>query len=139
MPPAATRSASSPGTSGRSSELSSLPTARIISAGGDRYLRIWETATGKSVGTLLGHRGLVEALAISPDGKRLASGGVENEVMTWDLASQTPLTNFEFRHTNTVSSVAFRPDGLTLAPGSRYACGRPTSTKTASIGDSARS
>ena len=50
------------------------PTAKLFDAG-----------TGKELATLDGHRGAVAALAYSPDGTRLATGGADGTAVVWDL------------------------------------------------------
>jgi RNA polymerase sigma factor (sigma-70 family) len=49
------------------------------------YVVAFEVATGQQRRSLLGHRGNVTALGISPDGKRLISGGKEGSALVWDL------------------------------------------------------
>jgi WD40 repeat protein/tetratricopeptide (TPR) repeat protein len=63
------------------------PDGRLLAAGSkDRAIRLWDTATGKRVGTLTGHTGPVMGLAFWPYGGRLASVGPELKV--WDLATK---------------------------------------------------
>src|SRR5437588_473831 len=64
-------------------------------------LRLWQVATGKQLGSLEGHRGEVTAVAFSPDGTRLVSGGADNAALVWDVTrlrpakapASAPLTN----------------------------------------------
>lgn len=58
------------------------------------------------------------ALALSPDGKKLASGGCDRLVRVWDLPSGK-LEHAIENHADWVLGVAFTPDGKGLATASR--------------------
>jgi WD40 repeat protein len=65
----------------------------------------------------LGRQSPVRVIAISPDGRSLASGSDDNTIRLWDVASGKELRRLE-GHTRAVQSVAFSPDGRSLASGS---------------------
>jgi WD40 repeat protein len=65
-----------------------------------------------------GHTGTVASVAISPDGKLLATGSYDNTVKLWDFATGKELHTLK-GHTNQVYTVAFSPDGNLLASGSQ--------------------
>ena len=62
--------------------------------------------------------GPLDAVAFSPDGSRLASGGRDNTIRLWNAETGELLQSTE-GHVDWVTSVAFSPDGSRLASGSR--------------------
>lgn len=66
----------------------------------------------------IGHSHSVNAVAFSPTENILASGGEDNTVKLWDVATGRLLKTLE-GHTNEIYTVAFSPDGRTLASGSQ--------------------
>ena len=63
-----------------------------------------------------GHEGTVLALAVSPDGRTLASGGEDRMIRLWEVPTGRPLARWE-AHDDHITALAFRPDGRTLVSG----------------------
>lgn len=100
--------------------LAFTPDGKRLAGGGfhmDKLIGIYDVATGKRLQTLAGHTEWeVDACVISPDGKLLASAGVDRQVLVWDLDTG------ELRHrlqsqSSRLPTLAFSPDGATLAGG----------------------
>jgi len=68
--------------------------------------------------TLSGHSDLVFGLAVSLDGKRIASGSFDKTVKVWDAADGTELMTLQ-GHEDRVGPVSFSPDGRKIASGSK--------------------
>ncbi|MCJ7509602.1 MAG: WD40 repeat domain-containing protein, partial [Dehalococcoidia bacterium] len=83
----------------------------------DTVVRVWDSATGRSVAILRGHTDHVVDVAWSPDGGLLASGSADHTVRLWDGATGKPVAILE-GHTGHVDAVAWSPDGSLLASGS---------------------
>src|SRR6266700_1277274 len=64
-----------------------------------------------------GHTSTVYAVALSPDGTRIASGGNDSTVQVWNAKTGKLLLLYT-GHTGTVYTLAWSPDGTRIASGS---------------------
>jgi WD40 repeat protein/tRNA A-37 threonylcarbamoyl transferase component Bud32 len=97
--------------------------ARRRLAACDETLRGWEwrhleLRADCSARVLLGHAGGVRSVAVSPDGRAVASGSDDGAVKLWEARRGTEIASLE-GHTEAVAAVAFSPDGTRLASASR--------------------
>jgi len=105
------------------------PDGRLVAAASDT-LEVWRVADGQLVHRI-GHaearptvvgsqmflpKVTVDAVAFSPDGQHVTTGGNDRTVKVWQLANGRLLHTLE-AHTNGVFALAYSPDGQFLATG----------------------
>ncbi|MBE9126841.1 MULTISPECIES: Hsp70 family protein [unclassified Coleofasciculus] len=95
------------------------PDGQTLVSCGDKTIKMWHLHTGELLQTLVGHSDLVVTMAISPNGRLLASGGgmTDKTIKLWDLEMGELICTLS-EQAGDVLSLAFSPDGHTLASGS---------------------
>jgi WD40 repeat protein len=82
---------------------------RLVTAGDDKLIRLWDLANGKELWSGKQHDRSVYVVAFSPDGRLIASGGGDHLVVVWDAATGQPIHSLA-GHTDRVLGLAFTPD-----------------------------
>src|SRR5262249_25124072 len=94
----------------------------LATASRDTTLRLWDAVTGQELRVFRGHGHYVDSAVFSSDGKYLASTGYMDEsVCLWDEKTGNQLLKLPTAKEGRFFSVAFTPDGKTLAAGGEWA------------------
>lgn len=92
----------------------------MLAAAAGKTASIWDLSTGRRRLSLDGHDDLVTCLALSPDGRLLATGGRDRRVVIWDANTGQPLQTLS-QFESPVHGLAFGPDNRQVA-----SCGATT-------------
>jgi WD40 repeat protein len=91
------------------------PDGKTVALANFHAVRQYDVASGNMVGLpMYGHNNTVSSMAFSPDGRLLASGGMDSIVRLWDSATSQPVGLPLLGPSQGVSSLAFSPDGTRL-------------------------
>ena len=90
-----------------------LGDGRAASGGDDFAVEIWDLASRERLHRLEGHEGQVNGLAVSPDGRLLASAAWDGAIRLWDIETGAALAEMT-GHESSVSDVVFSRDGSML-------------------------
>jgi WD40 repeat protein/tRNA A-37 threonylcarbamoyl transferase component Bud32 len=80
----------------------------------DSAIRLWDAHSGKTLGSLEGHRSWVSDLLFTADGKSLISSSGDQTIRLWDWSTRKP-AGVLHGHLDEVDGLALARDGRTLA------------------------
>jgi WD40 repeat protein len=80
-------------------------------------IRLYETASGKELNQLVGDNQRADAVAFSPDGKLLITGGWDSMIRLWEPRTGKKIR--EMKEHEELFALAFTPDGSGVR-GSRW-------------------
>jgi WD40 repeat protein len=82
---------------------------RLVSAGFDKTVRVWNVTNGRLVRTMTGHQNRVTSVKFSPNGQIVVSGSLDRTVRFWDAKTGTSLVILE-GHDEPVTSIGVSTD-----------------------------
>jgi WD40 repeat protein len=89
-----------------------------VACGNPYQLALLDTDNGKLIGEFKGaFVGPINAIALTPDGRRLFTGGFLRRLQVWDVRRHAFIEEWP-GHTNHVRAMAISPNGKTLVTGS---------------------
>jgi WD40 repeat protein len=89
------------------------PDGKLLVACDGHQVKIYDPASGGLLKTLDGHQAEITSIAISADGKYIASGDLDGSVMIWDVSNGDSLLQ-PAGHTDAIEELTFSPDGQWL-------------------------
>ncbi len=87
----------------------------MASCGNEPHVRLWDPKSGEPRGLLVGPKDTIDAIAVSPDGRRLLAGSIDRRTVVWDIASAR--IELDFTEESKVACVAYSRDGSLFAAG----------------------
>ena len=82
---------------------------KLVTAGADKMVRVWDANTGQLIRDIRGHTGTVRGLAALPGGRVLSSSS-DKTIRLWDVETGDPIRTYE-GHEGYVTNLAVLPNG----------------------------
>lgn len=90
------------------------PDGRWFATGNlDTSITLWETFSGRAIGTLYGNAGSINALAFSPDSQTLAAGSYGGVIQLWEVLAAREVKRWQ-AHNDGINALVFSLDGQRL-------------------------
>ncbi|HKS37571.1 MAG TPA: c-type cytochrome domain-containing protein [Verrucomicrobiae bacterium] len=83
---------------------------QLVTAGGDRLIRLWDTDSKKELVGLEGHTAQVLGVAFNTNATQVVSGGADKEIKVWDIKTREKIISLG-SHSAAVTAVAWPGEG----------------------------
>jgi hypothetical protein len=84
----------------------------LVSATLDGWLSVWDTTSWKCATKILAHHGAVNALAVSPKGDCIATGGSDGSLSLWNLSPADASVTLSWRHNGALLCLGAKLEGI---------------------------
>ncbi|PYM10745.1 MAG: hypothetical protein DME18_15695, partial [Verrucomicrobia bacterium] len=86
---------------------------QLVTAGGDKLIKVWELASKKESARFEGHTAQVLGVAFNTNATQIVSGGADKEIKVWDTKTREKIISLG-SHSAAVTSVAWPGDGKVI-------------------------
>ena len=86
---------------------------RLVTAGGDRLIKVWKLDGHEEIAVLEGHTAQVLAVAFNTNATQVLSGGVDQQLKVWDIATREKIISLG-NHSAAITAVAWPGDGAAV-------------------------
>src|SRR5205814_5496144 len=83
---------------------------QLVTASGDKLIKVWELASKKELARLEGHTAQVLGVAFNTNATQVVSGGVDKEIKVWDIKTREKIISLG-SHSARVTALAWPGDG----------------------------
>jgi WD40 repeat protein len=90
-----------------------LAELQLVTCSADKTTRIWDVENGEQEGMPMEDDGWVQGLAVTRDGKRIVSGGLNGILRVWDVETHELVEEWS-GHENAICDIAMSPRGHCL-------------------------
>ncbi len=88
----------------------SLDGTQLVTASGDKLIKVWELASKKELARLEGHTAQVLGVAFNTNATQVVSGGVDKEIKVWDIKTREKIISLG-SHSARVTALAWPGEG----------------------------
>lgn len=94
-----------------------FPDGRRLAFAAGNNVYIWDVEARKEIAVLRGHHNSIGAIAVSPDGSRIVTGGSDDTVRIWDADRYAHLFAFRISEANGICCLTISSDSMCIAAG----------------------
>ncbi|MBL9176074.1 MAG: DUF1553 domain-containing protein [Verrucomicrobiales bacterium] len=87
--------------------------SRLLTAGGDQLVKVWDTTTRAELAVLEGHTAQVLAAAFNTNATQVVSGGADRQLKVWDIATREKIISLG-NPSSAINAVEWPGDGAAI-------------------------